>query len=68
MFNREKAIETLVSDDVQTITFMVKTFQTSDYLNAILRDGTKGYVDYTDEELMSELQDRDISYLFGETE
>jgi hypothetical protein len=38
MFNREKAIETLVSDDVQTITFMVKTFQTSDYLNAILRE------------------------------
>lgn len=64
MFNRNEAIETLISDDVQTIIFN----QANDYLDAILRHGMKGYADYTDEELISELQDRDILHLFGETE
>jgi hypothetical protein len=64
MFNRVKAIETLISEDIDTIVFN----QATDYLDNILRFGMKGYCEMTDEELISELQDRDISYLFGETE
>ena len=34
----------------------------------ILDSGFKGYRNYTDEQLMKELEERDISYLFGEVD
>jgi len=65
MFDREKAIETLVDNDFDTV-------MNSDYgvelLRSILESGFKGYRAMADEELMMELDQRDISYLFGETE
>jgi len=65
MFNREKAIAELVDNDFDTV-------MNSDYglelLRSILDSGFKGYRAMADEELMMELEQRDISYLFGETE
>lgn len=65
MFDREKAIEELVDNDFDTV-------MNSDYgvelLRSILDSGFKGYRAMTDEELMMELEQRDISYLFGEDE
>ena len=63
MFNRERAIEELVDNDFDTV-------MNSDYgvelLRSILDSGFKGYRGMTDDELMMELEQRDISYLYGE--
>ena len=63
MFNRERAIEELVDNDFDTV-------MNSDYgvelLRSILDSGFKGYRGMTDDELMLELEQRDISYLYGE--
>ena len=67
MFNREKAIQDLLADDINTVTECIAN-RDFEYLSNILEFGVKGWRDLTDEELMQELQDRDISYLFGETE
>lgn len=65
MFDRERAIQELVDNDFDTI-------MNSDYgvelLRSVLDSGFKGYRAMADEELMMELEQRDISYLFGETE
>lgn len=62
MFDRNLAIEELIACDMNTIG------NYPDYLDSILRYGHKGYNEYTDEELMEALEDRDISYLFGEND
>jgi hypothetical protein len=67
MFNREKAIQDLLADDINTVTECIAN-RDFEYLSNILEFGVKGWRDLTDEELMQELQDRDISYLYGETE
>lgn len=59
MFNRDKVIETLIDDDLNS-SFM------REYLTEMLTDGFKGYGNFTDQELMKECDERDISYLFGE--
>ena len=61
MFDRFEAIDELINNDMNTI-------ENDDgwYLSMLLRSGHKGYENYTDEELMQELTERDISYLFGE--
>jgi hypothetical protein len=61
MFDRQKAIDELIANDMDTI-------QNDDgmFLSSLLDYGFKGYQHYTDEELMQELMERDISYLFGE--
>jgi len=65
MFQREQAIQELVDNDFDTI-------MNSDYgvelLRSILDSGFTGYRGMTDEELIIELEQRDISYIFGETE
>lgn len=61
MFDREKAIEELVSDDMNTV-----DVGAAYYLYNLLRDGFKGYANYTDDELVQELHERDISELFGD--
>jgi hypothetical protein len=62
MFNREKAIQELVDNDFDTV-------MNSDYgvelLRSILDSGFKGYRAMSDEELIMELEQRDIYYLFG---
>jgi hypothetical protein len=63
MWNRDKAIETLIGDDLDSIS--------QGYVDGIwysLAEGFKGYNNMTDDELMQELQERDISILFGEVE
>jgi hypothetical protein len=63
MFNRELAIQELVDNDFDTV-------MNSDYgvelLRSILDSGFKGYRSMSDEELIMELEQRDISSNFGE--
>jgi hypothetical protein len=62
---RDKAIDELVNNDINTIQDS-SAYDDYSYIDSILRCGFKGYEFMTDEELMQELTDRDISYLFGE--
>jgi hypothetical protein len=61
MFDRDKAIDELVNNDMNTI-------QNDDgwYLSSLLRSGFRGYEFMTDNELIQELTERDISHLFGD--
>jgi hypothetical protein len=65
MFDREKAIQELVDNDFDTV-------MNSDYgvelLRSILDSGFKGYRAMSDEELIMELEQRDISSNFGEND
>ena len=65
MFDRELAIQELVDNDFDTV-------MNSDYgvelLRSILDSGFKGYRAMTDEELIMELEQRDISPNFGEND
>lgn len=64
MFDREKAIQELVDNDFSDIFNLGQT--EGAMLESILRDGFKGYANMTDEALMQELEERGISYLFGD--
>ena len=66
MFDRELAIQNLVDDDINNIMRDYNEMNDLSVLAFILDDGFKGYRNYTDEALMKELTERDISYLFGE--
>ena len=68
MWDRELAIQELVNDDINRITTDYNEMNDCSVLAFILDEGFKGYRNYTDEQLMNELIERDISYLFGETE
>ena len=68
MWDRELAIQELVNDDINRITTDYNEMGDCSVLAFILDEGFKGYRNYTDEALMQELTERDISYLFGETE
>ena len=63
MFNRELAIQELVDNDFDTV-------MNSDYgvelLRSMLDSGFKGYRGMSDDELIMELEQRDISSNFGE--
>jgi hypothetical protein len=65
MFNRELAIEKLVDNDFDTV-------MNSDYgvelLRSILDSGFKGYRAMSNDELIMELDQRDISPDFGNDE
>ena len=63
MFDRDKAINELVDNDLSDI---LQNGDDNWILSTILLNGFKGYNNYTDEQLMQELTERDISYLFGE--
>jgi hypothetical protein len=65
---RDNAIETLVSDDIDTIMVSKGEYNDEFFLSALLTDGFKGYQNYTDEELEIELVERDISTVFGEND
>ena len=60
---RDNAIETLTSNDYDSI-----MNDGGDYLYSLLCMGFKGYDNMTDEELEQELQDRDISTVFGDND
>jgi hypothetical protein len=61
---RDKAIKELIEDDINSI---VENGYT-DTLEFILDRGFKGYTNFTDEELEQELQERDISTVFGDND
>lgn len=60
MFNRDKAISELIS------LYMDEIQYDQAYLQDILVKGFIGFDNMTDEQLMEELSDRDVSYLFEE--
>jgi len=64
MWDREKAIDCLIGDDVNSIIDQGYTGT----LCYILAEGFKGYNNFTDEELMNELIERDISTVFGDND
>ena len=68
MFNREKAIQELVDNDIDSIMRDANECGDLSVLAFILEEGFKGYTNYTDEKLMQELTERDISYLFAEND
>jgi len=65
---RDNAIETLVSDDIDTILTSEGAYNDRFFLSALLTDGFKGYANHTDEELETELVERDISTVFGDND
>jgi len=66
MWDREKAIQELVDNDIDSIIKDYNEMNDLSVLAYILDSGFKGYRNYTDEQLMNELMERDISILFGE--
>ena len=68
MFDRSKAIDAIISDDIDTIMVSKNEFNDESYIDSILRVGHKGYEDYTDELLIEELKSRDISTVFGDND
>jgi hypothetical protein len=63
MYNREKCIKQLILDDLDT-----QAWNGNDVISSILEFGFKGYNNFTDDEIMQEMKERDISYLFGEND
>ena len=55
-FDRDEAEQFLVEDDYQ---YIMQTDSGLEYLRDLLLIGFKGYCDYTDEELMAELKQRE---------
>jgi hypothetical protein len=68
MWDRELAINELVNNDIDTIIKDYNEMNDLSVLAYVLDSGFKGYRNYTDEQLMQELMERDISILFGEVE
>ena len=60
MWDREKAIQELVDNDIDTIIRDYNEMNDLSVLAYILETGFKGYNNYTDEALMRELMERDI--------
>lgn len=65
MFDRQLAINELVDNDLNDI---LNHGDDNWILSSILLDGFVGYNNFTDEQLMQELQERDISILFGDND
>ena len=61
---RDNAIDTLISDDVNSYV----DHGHIETLYQMLYSGFKGYQEYTDEQLEVELNERDISTVFGEND
>ena len=66
MFDREKVIEALIDDDMEYIGSDVSGGL--ELLESYLKYGFKGYVEFTDSELIVECEQRNMSYLIGENE
>ena len=62
MFDKEKAIETLVDDDLNTIL----SYNDDNWImSELLTNGFKGYSNFTDDELIQELKERGLEEGFG---
>ena len=62
MFKRDEVIRLLIEDDINSYVEHGHV----DTLWFILERGFKGYAHFTDDELIQECEERDISYLVGE--
>jgi len=62
--HREKMINELINHILDTFDEQEK----NQYLANLLKNGFQGYQKFSDEDLMQELTDRDISYVFGEND
>lgn len=60
MFDREKAIQDLVDNDLDTIMRDANECGDLSVLAYILETGFKGYINYTNEALLQELRERDM--------
>ena len=60
MWDREKAIQDLVDNDIDTIIRDYNEMNDLSVLAYILETGFKGYQNYNDGQLMQELMERDI--------
>ena len=65
---RDNAIEALVNDDLNSFVHMREEFGDESVLAEMLYSGFKGYQNYFDDELETELRERDISTVFGEND
>jgi hypothetical protein len=65
---RDNATQALVDDDLNSFLHMREECGDESVLAQILYSGFKGYQNYTDEELETELRERDISTVFGEND
>jgi len=65
---RDKAIETLINDDINSIFTMKGEFNDESMIAEMLYSGFKGYQEYFDDELETELRERDISTVFGDND
>ena len=65
---RDNAIETLVDDDINSFMRMREECGDESVLAEMLYSGFKGYQNYSDEQLEVELNERDISTVFGEND
>ena len=63
MYNREKCIKELILDDLDT-----QAWNGNEIISSILEFGFKGYSNFTDDEIIQEMKERDISYLFGDND
>ena len=61
---RSKAIKTLIEDDINS--YVEHGFV--DTLWFVLDNGFKGYSNFTDDELKTDLRERDISTVFGDND
>ena len=59
MLDRNKIIETLIDDEYNHMEYDYSSFFD------IMANGFRGYYNFTDDELIEECDQRDISYLFG---
>jgi hypothetical protein len=60
MSRRQEMIEMLVDDDINSI-FESKNQENDEYyISAILSEGFKGYENFTEEELVQEMNERDL--------
>jgi len=64
MFKRDEVIRLLIEDDINSYVEHGHV----DTLWFILERGFKGYAHFTDDELIQECNERDISYFVGEFE
>lgn len=65
---RDNAIDTLIGDDINSIHTMKSEFGDESTIAEMLYSGFKGYQNYSDEQLEVELNERDISTVFGEND
>jgi hypothetical protein len=61
---RDKAIKCLIEDDINSYV----EHGWIDTLWYVLEQGFKGYANFTDDELNQELEERDISTVFGDND